>query len=285
MTITAVGVATPEAVAASQGNHTVKRGETLAAIAATYKIKGGWKSLASWNRLKNANVIHVGQQLTLQAPTTKPSRTATKVLPAIMARTGGGTQLITVTGTSLKSTTATLTWWTKSGSTWKPDGSVQARLGAKGMANGATRKQGTFTTPTGLFGMPFAFGTRRPPKGTTLPYKKVTSSAWWCEDNRSVALNRWVDPLPKDCRASESEHLVNYPVQYAIAVVINFNYTRPVKNRGAGIFLHINGRGSTAGCVSVPASTMAKLTAWLKPSAKPHIAIGTTAGVTAITRY
>ena len=45
-------------------------------------------------------------------------------------------------------------------------------------------------------------------------------------------------------------------MQYAHAVVIDYNYARPVKGRGAGIFLHVNGSGATAGCVSVPADAM-----------------------------
>ncbi|WP_199550292.1 LysM peptidoglycan-binding domain-containing protein [Streptomyces sp. N35] len=266
--------------ATAPASHTVKRGETLAGIAAMYRIKGGWKTLAAWNNLPDPNTIRVGQKLTLTAP-----KATGKLLPATMKSTGGGTQLITVTAASLKSTTGTLTWWTKSGKVWKQAGTAPARFGANGLADGATRKQGTWTTPTGLFGMPFAFGTKPAPKGTSLPYKKVTNASWWCQDNKSTSLNRWVAPLPKDCRASEAEHLADYTGQYAHAVVIDYNYAKPVKHRGAGIFLHVNGRGATAGCVSVPAAAMAKLTAWLKPNATPHIAIGTTSGTTAITRY
>lgn len=206
-------------------------------------------------------------------------------LPVTLADTGGGTQLVTATAAGLSSTTGTLSWWAKSGAHWQLVGSAPARFGARGLADGATRRQDTDTTPTGLYGLPFAFGNAAAPAGTTLPYRAVTPSAWWCEDVASASYNRWVSPLPADCRASESEHLNQYPVQYAHAVVIDFNYTAPVKGRGAGIFLHVNGTGATAGCVSVPAAAMTAITAWLKPSAAPHIAIGTTGGSTAITRY
>jgi len=206
-------------------------------------------------------------------------------LPVTMADTGGGTQLITATASGPAATTGTLSWWEKSGSAWRLVGSAPARFGAKGLADGVTRRQDTDTTPTGLYGLPFAFGNSAAPAGATLPYRAVTASSWWCEDVRSTSYNRWVSPLPADCRASESEHLNQYPVQYAHAVVIDFNYAAPVKGRGAGIFLHVNGSGSTAGCVSVPAAAMTAVTAWLKPAAKPHIAIGTTGGATAVTRY
>ena len=49
---------------------------------------------------------------------------------------------------------------------------------------------------------------------------------------------------------------------------------RQVRHRGAGIFLHVNGRGATAGCVSVPRSFMRSAMARLDPARVPVIAIG-----------
>ena len=69
------------------------------------------------------------------------------------------------------------------------------------------------------------------------------------------------------------------------ALVVGFNYDRPVRGRGAGIFLHVHGRGATAGCVSVPADAMRRILRWADPGARPHIAIGTSGGATAVTRY
>lgn len=113
----------------------------------------------------------------------------------------------------------------------------------------------------------------------------MRQSSWWCEDNDARSYNRWTDPRPADCRAAESEHLVSYPTQYAHALVIGFNYRTPVRGRGAGIFLHVNGRGATAGCVSVPAADLRRILRWADPARGPHIAVGTTGGATAVTRY
>lgn len=118
-----------------------------------------------------------------------------------------------------------------------------------------------------------------------MAYRAVKESSWWCEDVDSTAYNRWVDPLPADCRASESERLGSYPTQYAYGLVVGFNYDRPVRGRGAGIFLHVNGKAATAGCVSVPEDAMRRILKWADPGRKPHIAIGTVDGATAITRY
>lgn len=206
-------------------------------------------------------------------------------LPDAMTDTGGGTQLVTASARSVSATSGTLAWWEKRGGTWHVAGTAPARFGVHGLADGRTRLQNTGTTPTGLYALPFAFGNAAAPQGTTLPYRTVTPASWWCEDTRSAAYNRWVSPLPADCGAGESEHLASYPTQYAHAVVIGFNYDKPVKGRGAGIFLHVDGKGATAGCVSVPAAEMTRITAWLRPGAAPHIAIGTLAGPTSVLRY
>ncbi|MGW3358407.1 L,D-transpeptidase family protein [Streptomyces bungoensis] len=206
-------------------------------------------------------------------------------LPARMADTGGGTQLITAEAPRADATSGTLTWWDKRNGQWVRAGSAPARFGSKGLVEGTTRTQGTNTTPAGLYGLPFGFGIKAAPAGTRVPYRAVTDGSWWCEDSASASYNRWVDPLPADCRAAESEHLITYGTQYAYGLVTAFNYDRPVPGRGAGIFLHVNGQGATAGCVSVPEDAMLALLAWADPARGPHIAIGTTDGATALTRY
>lgn len=200
----------------------------------------------------------------LLLPGTAPAA-GTPPLPARMADTGGGSQLITAEAPRA--------------------GSAPARFGAKGLVEGTVRKQGTNTTPTGLYDLPFAFGVRPAPAGTTVRYRPVRENSWWCQDTGSRSYNRWTEPRPADCRAAESEHLIGYRTQYAHALVIGFNYHRPVRGRGAGIFLHVNGSGATAGCVSVPADAMRRILRWTDPKKRPHIAIGTTGGPTAITRY
>lgn len=213
-----------------------------------------------------------------------PDTGASVPLPERMADTGGGTQLITAVAPHTGSTTGTLTWWDRQGGRWVRAGSTPARFGAKGMVEGSSRRQGTNTTPTGVYGLPYAFGIRPAPRGTSYPYRPVRQDSWWCQDNDSGAYNRWTEPRPAHCRAAESEHLITYRTQYAYALVIGFNYGKPVRGRGAGIFLHVNGRGATAGCVSVPVGAMRRILGWADPGREPHIAVGTQAGPTAVTR-
>ncbi|MFD0310296.1 L,D-transpeptidase [Streptomyces sp. NPDC127119] len=206
-------------------------------------------------------------------------------LPERMADTGGGSQLVTAQAPRTSSTTGTVTWWNRRHGHWVKAGSAPARFGAKGLVEGGSREQGTNTTPTGLYDLPYAFGIEPAPEGTRTPYRPVRQTSWWCQDNDSRSYNRWTDPRPADCRAAESEHLISYGTQYAYAIVVGFNYAQPVHGRGAGIFLHVNGRGATAGCVSVPKDAMRRILNWAEPARSPHIAIGTDDGPTALTRY
>ncbi|MFI8188907.1 L,D-transpeptidase [Streptomyces sp. NPDC085946] len=206
-------------------------------------------------------------------------------LPERMADTGGGTQLITAVAPRTGSTSGTLTWWDRTGGRWVKAGSAPARFGAGGLVEGAARRQGTNTTPTGLYDLPYAFGVEAAPPGTAYPYRRVHRDSWWCQDGGSRAYNRWSEPRAADCRAARAEHLITYRAPYAHALVVGFNYARPVRGRGAGIFLHVDGRGATAGCVSVPGEAMRRILTWAEPARRPHLAIGTAGGATAVTRY
>ncbi|KIZ15067.1 hypothetical protein SNA_26000 [Streptomyces natalensis ATCC 27448] len=221
----------------------------------------------------------------LLGPAAGPARAELLPLPYLMADTGGGAQLITARALSTGSTTGTVAWWQRHNGRWHKSGSAPARFGSGGLTEGRTRQQGTSTTPTGLYDLPYGFGLDPAPPGTTIPYRRVGPDSWWCEDNASASYNRWVAPLPPDCAAGESERLADHPTQYGQALVTGFNYHRPARHRGAGIFLHVNGKGATAGCVSVPAGAMARILAWVRPSLAPHLAIGTVFGPTAIVRY
>ncbi|MFD6415738.1 L,D-transpeptidase family protein [Streptomyces sp. NPDC060194] len=112
-----------------------------------------------------------------------------------------------------------------------------------------------------------------------MPYTRINSSHWWVQDPESAHYNSLRTEADADFPLVESgdrgsEHLINYPTQYAKALVINFNRWPATPGRGAGIFLHVNGNGATAGCVSVPRASMDRIMAWIEPGAHPRIAIG-----------
>lgn len=70
------GCASNSERAASSGTYTVKRGDTLSAIARRYKLD--YRDLARWNRIGRNYVIHPGQTLRLSPP----ARSASAPAPA-----------------------------------------------------------------------------------------------------------------------------------------------------------------------------------------------------------
>ncbi|WP_052442336.1 L,D-transpeptidase family protein [Streptacidiphilus neutrinimicus] len=177
---------------------------------------------------------------------------------------------------------ATVTAWQLSPLGWQQVFATSAaRIGAHGLADGTTRKQGTLTTPTGTYTITQGFGNGPAPEGTRIPYHRVTPDDWWVEDPQSPYYNSlrksWRGGFPlTEAGDRGSEHLANYPVQYDNALVIDFNRHPAVPGRGAGIFLHdlSASAGPTAGCVAVPASVMRHILRWIDPADHPVITIG-----------
>ncbi|OIQ72005.1 hypothetical protein GALL_463740 [mine drainage metagenome] len=203
---------------------------------------------------------------------------ATALPFSVPVTVGNATQIITVKAVG---SAATLTAWAR-----RPDGwhaflsTKSARIGAKGIANGATRRQNTNTTPSGTYTLTQAFGIMANP-GTTLPYHLVTKSDWWVEDNNSAYYNSLrssaqggFDTSAPESSVNGSEHLITHVGQYDYAIVVDYNMSPSVPYRGAGIFIHVSTGYPTAGCVALPRKTLVSLMRWLKPSAHPRIAIG-----------
>lgn len=255
--------------------YTVASGDTLSGIAAKEHVPGGWSALATANHIASPYVIHPGEHLTLPAGSyvTTPSPFPVKV--ALASTT---TQVITV---KANGSYATVTLWAKTSTGWhKSISTTAARIGSHGITNGATRTQGTYTTPTGTYTITKGFGVGANP-GTKMPYHQVTTHDWWVEDPTSAYYNQMRTDTQGGFHLTEagtdgSEHLINYPTQYHNALVINYNMNPAVKGRGAGIFLHDLGpqAGPTAGCVAVPASFMTQIMTWINPTDHPVIAIG-----------
>lgn len=152
------------------------------------------------------------------------------------------------------------------------------RIGYGGFTKGTTRRQGTGTTPTGTYTVTEAFGLNGNP-GTALTYRRAGADDWWILDFQQAPREIWnrfyhydgsgYRPTEKSDNDTESERLTSFPGQYAYAAVLNFN--RPGdpagmnSTRGGGIFLHVNGSGATAGCVSTTRANMVKFLTAVRP--------------------
>lgn len=191
----------------------------------------------------------------------------------------GTTQVVTVDHT--RGTRATVSLWRLTASGWKRQLTTRdGRTGYGGLVRGDRRVQGTGTTPLGTYGLTSTFGTHGRDARARLPHHRIRRGDFWVQDNASPHYNRlrnqrdggfrwWLPSSHPD----SSERLTDYPRQYEWSIVTDFN-DEQVRRRGSGIFLHVNGRGATAGCVSAPRRTIRALVRLLDPARVPVIGIG-----------
>ena len=191
----------------------------------------------------------------------------------------GTTQVVTVNHTG--GYRARVTLWAKDGDRWVQRlRATDGRIGYGGLVRGVDRRQGTGTTPLGTYALPWAFGQVREKSGWKLRYRRVRAGDYWVQDNASDFYNRYRNKRQGGFRwwlpssdPNSSERLKDYRQQYEWSIVVNYNPNQ-VRHRGSGIFLHVNGSGATAGCVSAPRRFIRALMFRLDPDRRPVIAIG-----------
>jgi L,D-peptidoglycan transpeptidase YkuD (ErfK/YbiS/YcfS/YnhG family) len=192
--------------------------------------------------------------------------------PAVPAAT---TQLITVSAPRLHTTSATLRAWRRVDSCWQAvAGPYTARVGWNGLR--ANRGEGDGTTPIGTFPiLPRMYG-NGPNPGVKFRYTRLRCGDWWVEDPASPAYNTFqrigcgVRPPFKVTTPDMSKS----PRAYEFLAVVGFNVNPIVPGRGSGIFVHVQVRSSTNGCVSLPRPQLVQILRWLRPSPAPQILIG-----------
>ena len=182
-------------------------------------------------------------------------------------------QVITVNATS--GYDAVVSLWIRRNGSWDRTATTRSgRIGYGGLVVGTERRQGTGTTPLGTYSITETFGNARRPAATRLPFHRVRDGDYWVQDNRSAYYNQRRHISRGGFRPRTSEHLPDYGAQYRWSLVIDFNRPDPVRRRGSGIFLHVNGAGATAGCVSTPRRFVRMMMSRLRPGMAPVIAIG-----------
>jgi len=176
---------------------------------------------------------------------------------------------------------ARVAFWTQHQGKWRQVlSAADGRIGYGGLVAPKKRHQGTGTTPLGTVRLISAFGRHPRGDGWGLPYRRIHQGDYWVEDNGSRFYNRYRNKaqggfrwwLPASAENS-SERLRDFKVPYEYSVVTGYNHSQ-VRHRGAGIFLHVNGSGATAGCVSAPRALLRQLMWRLDPAQHPVMAVG-----------
>ena len=62
---------------------------------------------------------------------------------------------------------------------------------------------------------------------------------------------------------NSSEHLADFPIEYELAFVIEYNLSSIVPGKGSAIFLHIKNKNTTSGCVGTTKENLIYIIKWL----------------------
>lgn len=223
----------------------------------------------------SAVVFLAAGAVAVNAPATPSPAAGTAFrLGGVAVHAGPGTrQVITVNATG--GHRAVVSLWSRRDGRWQRRARTRyAWTGYGGLVRGSERQQNTGTTPLGTYSITETFGIAARPRGTALPFHRVHRGDYWVQDNNSAFYNERRHIGRGGFRPHTSEHLVEYGRQYRWSLVIDFNRPDPVRHRGSGIFLHVNGSGPTAGCVSAPLGFIRSMMSRLRPRGHPVIAIG-----------
>lgn len=185
-------------------------------------------------------------------------------LPDELAHNGLTSKLLTVRSTTWATTTAEFTGWERSVVGWKKVlGTWTARTGYRGWQTRTARRDGNGSSPTGRYGFLGGFGLAENP-GYTLGWFVVGPHDYWTSDpSRSDYNTHQYGPSnPATAPWTSAEHLIDYPIAYRYAAVIDFN-SPPNGPYGSAIFLHVSTNGPTAGCISLPESQLVRVLRWI----------------------
>ena len=137
------------------------------------------------------------------------------------------------------------------------------RIGSKGLGK---QKEGDKKTPVGVYNLHTPFGIKSNP-GCPIGYLKVNKNHYW-GGSPAKYYNKLVDvSKAPDYVKGGGEHLIDYPGVYNYCVAVDYN-PKGIVGKGSAIFLHCQGAGTTAGCISIPEKKMITVLKNLRSDAK-----------------
>lgn len=195
------------------------------------------------------------------APTMAPTASAAPVYCALNP-TFNVPQVIWVNGSGASQTTR-LCAFVSRGRYVLQQGPYVGHVGRNGVAAPGAKREGDGRTPYGSYPMRGGFGVYANP-GLASSWLVTTSRDVWVDDSRSALYNSR-QRTPVSGRWTSAEVMRQSPA-YNYAQVIGYNERR-TPWKGSAIFLHIDQGRPTAGCVSLPRSSLFAVLKWQKPGA------------------
>ena len=192
-------------------------------------------------------------------------------------------QMLLVTSSDWRSTTATLQRYERKGGSWQPVGeSWPVALGKGGLgwgeglapvAEGPRKQEGDGRAPAGVYRIGESYGySPRPPAGTQVAYRPVSSQDRCVDDVKAPQYNQIVTVGPSQpVTWSSAEQMRRDDELYRWVIVVGHNSNPPIPGKGSCIFLHVwaGPTSPTAGCTAMAKNNLEQLLAWLRPESRP----------------
>ena len=130
---------------------------------------------------------------------------------------------------------------------------------------GSKKREGDLITPRGKFKFKKVFYKKKELNKikTRIPKTEIRKNFAWCTDSNSKRYNSLISK-PIGC---EHEDMFRKDSLYDILIVLDFNYTSPIKYKGSAIFIHCseNKTKFTEGCIAMAKKDLLELI--------PHITV------------
>ena len=189
---------------------------------------------------------------------------------------GTVSQVVLTVASGYRNQRATVSGWARQldGGWALTRGPYASWIGVGGFAAPGSKREGDGHSPTGVFGIPMAFGVKPRPLGTRIPFHQLHPPyEIWVENPRSRYYNELVDIRRVGVRGIGDRES---PVTYPLGAFIAYN-SRRVPHLGSAIFFHPSHGSPTIGCVSIPLAQLHTMITWLAPSAQPMMVMGVAA--------
>ena len=124
---------------------------------------------------------------------------------------------------------------------------------------GSKKREGDLITPKGKFKLKRVFYKKRALNSikTRIPKTEIKKNFAWCTDSNNKRYNSLISK-PMGC---EYEDLFRKDNLYDIIIILDYNYTSPIKYRGSAIFLHCSETKTkyTEGCLAMEKNDLLEL--------------------------
>ena len=146
---------------------------------------------------------------------------------------------------------------------------VKCSVGKRGI--GYKKKEGDLITPVGLYRIKYILYRKDRIKRLKTKIKTIAikKNMGWCNDSKSKKYNQLIK-LPSN---NSYEKLYKKENVYDIILVLNYNMSPVIKNRGSAIFIHVSKKNykKTEGCVALKKTHLIEILKKLQKKTKVKI--------------